>query len=68
MDIDYIVENDLYLGVVEHDWSAIKEDKKMKRTAAILEYARKNDVEIMHYKEFHRRVCEGEIKIPLKSK
>jgi len=53
MFIDHIVENNSYYGLVQHDWSSIKSDKRMERTAAILDYALKNDVQPLHYRELY---------------
>ncbi|MHA1682986.1 MAG: polysaccharide deacetylase family protein [Promethearchaeota archaeon] len=54
LSIDYIVERDLYLGLVQHDWSSIRADKKMKRTGAIIDYALDRGVRILHYKDLYR--------------
>ncbi|MFX0098812.1 MAG: polysaccharide deacetylase family protein [Candidatus Hodarchaeota archaeon] len=53
MYIDHIVENDLYYGLAQHDWSSIKADKRMERTAAMLDYALEKEVQIIHYKDLY---------------
>ncbi|MHA1697384.1 MAG: hypothetical protein ACTSWN_00935, partial [Promethearchaeota archaeon] len=56
MDLDYISEKGLYLGLVQHDWSSIKADKKMDKTAAIIDYALKRNLVIEHYLDFYKRM------------
>jgi peptidoglycan/xylan/chitin deacetylase (PgdA/CDA1 family) len=61
MELDYVAEHDLYLGVVQHDWSSIYEDLEMDRTAKILDYAAKCDVQFMHYWSFYEAVMSGRV-------
>jgi len=60
-ELDYVSEHDLYLGVVQHDWSSIYEDLEMDRTAKILDYAAKCDVQIMNYRDFYEAVTSGRV-------
>jgi peptidoglycan/xylan/chitin deacetylase (PgdA/CDA1 family) len=53
LDIDYCAENNLYLCLCQHDWSSIKEDKDMKRTEAIIAYALKRNMKIMHFNDLY---------------
>ena len=48
-----IEETKTYFGYVQHDWSSIKEDPKMERTAKIFEFARSRNIKIMQYKDLY---------------
>ncbi|MHA1792821.1 MAG: polysaccharide deacetylase family protein [Promethearchaeota archaeon] len=52
--LDYISEHDLYLGLAQHDWSSIKKDKNMQKTAKIIDDALERNVKIMHYQDFYK--------------
>jgi peptidoglycan/xylan/chitin deacetylase (PgdA/CDA1 family) len=53
LDLEHCVENNLYYGYVQHDWSSIRKDRKMKRTEAIIKYARDRNMNIQHYQDLY---------------
>jgi peptidoglycan/xylan/chitin deacetylase (PgdA/CDA1 family) len=54
-DLDYISGEgrDLYMALVQHDWSSINNDPTMDMTRAIIEHAIERSIRIMHYRNFY---------------
>jgi peptidoglycan/xylan/chitin deacetylase (PgdA/CDA1 family) len=61
MYLDLIKEHDWYFGLLQHDWASIKKDRKMEKTAAILDYALAQDIKCMHYTDFYRFKLHGKL-------
>lgn len=57
-DLDYVAERDYFLALVQHDWSSIREDKKMQRTKAIILYAQKIGVRIISYRQYYEEMIK----------